>query len=42
MAEAAEIAGPLVYSASDQSSYTTGAGILVDGGYLSLLRGREK
>jgi NAD(P)-dependent dehydrogenase (short-subunit alcohol dehydrogenase family) len=41
MAEAVEITGTVVYLASDQSSYTTGADILVDGGYLSLLPGRE-
>jgi len=42
VAEADEIAGTVVYLASDQSSYTTGADILVDGGYLTLLPGREK
>ena len=41
-AEAEEIAGTVVYLASDQSSYTTGIDILVDGGYLTLMPGREK
>jgi NAD(P)-dependent dehydrogenase (short-subunit alcohol dehydrogenase family) len=39
-AEAEEIAGTVVYLASDQSSYTTGTDILVDGGYLSHCPGR--
>ena len=39
--EAKEIAGTVVYLASDLSSYTTGTDILVDGGYLSLLPARE-
>lgn len=39
-AEADEIAGTVVYLASDQSSYTTGTDILVDGGYLSHCPGR--
>ncbi|MFZ0564947.1 MAG: SDR family oxidoreductase [Chlamydiales bacterium] len=39
-AEAEEIAGTVVYLASDQSSYTTGTDILVDGGYLSYCPGR--
>jgi len=42
MAEAEEIAGTVVYLASNQSSYTTGTDILVDGGYLKLMPGREK
>ena len=42
MAEADEIGGTVVYLASNQSSYTTGTDILVDGGYLALLPGREK
>lgn len=41
-AKAKEIAGTVIYLASDQSSFTTGADILVDGGYLALLPGREK
>src|SRR3990167_1713946 len=41
-AEAKEIAGTVIYLSSDQSSFTTGADILVDGGYLTLLPGREK
>ena len=41
MAEADEITGTVVYLASDQSSYTTGTDILVDGGYMALLPGRE-
>jgi 3-oxoacyl-[acyl-carrier protein] reductase len=40
-AEANEIAGTVVYLASDQSSYTTGIDILVDGGYLSHCPGRD-
>ncbi|EKD75469.1 MAG: hypothetical protein ACD_44C00121G0004 [uncultured bacterium] len=39
-AEAEEIAGTVIYLASDQSSYTTGTDILVDGGYLSHCPGR--
>lgn len=39
-AEAEEVAGTVVYLASDQSSYTTGTDILVDGGYLSYPTGR--
>ncbi len=39
-AEADEIAGTVIYLASDQSSYTTGTDILVDGGYLSHCPGR--
>ena len=39
-ADAEEIAGTVVYLASDQSSYTTGTDILVDGGYLSHCPGR--
>ena len=39
-AEAEEIAGTVVYLASDQSSYTTGTDIIVDGGYLSHCPGR--
>jgi NAD(P)-dependent dehydrogenase (short-subunit alcohol dehydrogenase family) len=39
-AEAEEIAGTVVYLASEQSSYTTGTDILVDGGYLSHCPGR--
>jgi 3-oxoacyl-[acyl-carrier protein] reductase len=39
-AQADEIAGTVVYLASDQSSYTTGIDILVDGGYLAVLPGR--
>ena len=41
-AEAYEIAGTVVYLASDQSSYTTGTDIIVDGGYLSHCPGRGK
>lgn len=40
-AEANEIAGTVVYLASEQSSYVTGIDILVDGGYLSVLPGRK-
>lgn len=40
-AEAEEIAGTVVYLGSDQSSFTTGTDILVDGGYLSALPGRK-
>ncbi|ABS78545.1 3-oxoacyl-ACP reductase (plasmid) [Coxiella burnetii] len=39
-AEADEMAGTVLYLASDQSSYTTGTDILVDGGYLSHCPGR--
>ena len=39
-AAAEEIAGTVVYLASNQSSYTTGTDILVDGGYLSHCPGR--
>lgn len=39
-AEAEEIAGTVLYLASEQSSYTTGTDILVDGGYLSHSPGR--
>jgi NAD(P)-dependent dehydrogenase (short-subunit alcohol dehydrogenase family) len=39
-AEPEEIAGTVVYLASDQSSYTTGADIVVDGGFLSHCPGR--
>lgn len=38
---AEEVAGTIVYLASDQSSYTTGVDILVDGGYLSHCPGRD-
>ena len=41
-AEAEEMAGTVVYLASNQSSFTTGANIIVDGGYLALSPGREK
>jgi len=41
-ADASEIAGTVVYLASEQSSNTTGTDILVDGGYLKLMPGREK
>ncbi|MCH9644488.1 MAG: glucose 1-dehydrogenase [Gammaproteobacteria bacterium] len=40
-AEADEIAGTIIYLASSQSSYTTGADILVDGGFLSHCPGRN-
>ncbi len=39
--EAEEIVGTVVYLASDQSSYTTGTDIIVDGGYLSHCPGRS-
>lgn len=39
-AEANEIAGTVIYLASEQSSYTTGTDIIVDGGYLSHCPGR--
>lgn len=40
-AEADEMAGTVIYLASNQSSYTTGTDIIVDGGYLSYCPGRE-
>lgn len=40
-AEASEIAGTVQYLASEQSSYTTGSDIIVDGGYLSHCPGRN-
>ncbi|MCI5052100.1 MAG: glucose 1-dehydrogenase [Simkaniaceae bacterium] len=39
-AQADEMAGTVVYLASDQSSYTTGTDILVDGGYMCHFPGR--
>lgn len=39
-AEAAEIAGTVVYLASSQSSYVTGTDIIVDGGFLAHCPGR--
>ena len=39
-AEADEIVGTVFYLASQQSSYTTGIDIIVDGGYLSHCPGR--
>ena len=41
-AEATEIAGTIVYLASDQSSYVTGTDIIADGGFLSYCPGRGK
>ena len=40
-AEADEIAGTVIYLASEQSSYTTGTDIIVDGGFLSHCPGRK-
>jgi NAD(P)-dependent dehydrogenase (short-subunit alcohol dehydrogenase family) len=36
MAEPQELAGAVVYLASDAASYTTGSDIIVDGGYTSM------
>ncbi len=36
IAETDEILGPVMYLASDMSSYTTGATLMADGGYLVL------
>lgn len=36
IAETEEILGPVMYLASDMSSYTTGATLVADGGYLVL------
>ena len=39
-AESEEIVGTVLYLSSEQSSYTTGSDIIVDGGYLSHCPGR--
>lgn len=36
IAETDEILGPVMYLASDMSSYTTGTTLIADGGYLVL------